>query len=539
MKKIFNIFIIVILFIKFCEIKQSYAQQVQLEWVANYGIQYNGWPVSVTIDRLGNSYVCGSVSNSSLWYQVATIKYNNSGIQQWVKINGDSTEQENFPVSINLDTAGNLYVAGYSGNLNIPYYYGFLTKYNNNGSYSWTRKFYGNTNIFKYINMAIDKRGFIYVTGNTSPVPNQIFIIKYNSSGDSIWTRNYSAGGYNGPSSVSLTLDTLFNVYIGGTISTYPARFLYLVIKYDSNGNFLWDQIYGNPMWRQQLRKIAVDNSSNVYTTGTLQPYNSGNNSTFLTLKYNSYGVQQWVKSIYSQYNDEACALTLDYSNNVIVTGYRLVGPNTNYIYKTIKYNTNGDSIWENLYIDTSTNGHYDQSYSILSDSSNNVYISGQTPNNITTIKYSNSGVQQWLMNYSGSAAWGGLAIDNARNLLVLGSDNLGYLLIKYSQFLGVNPISNTIPKNFTLSNKPNPFNPQTKICFSLPFEAKVDIHIYDILGRRIEKIFDKDIKAGDYEINWNGKNFSSGIYFCKLNALFKNDNLNSISRTIKLVLNK
>jgi hypothetical protein len=80
------------------------------------------------------------------------------------------------------------------------------------------------------------------------------------------------------------------------------------------------------------------------------------------------------------------------------------------------------------------------------------------------------------------------------------------------------------VPNSFNLSqNYPNPFNPVTKIKFSLPAlklrEAGVPVKliIYDILGREIATIVNEQLKPGSYEIEWDGSQYSSGIYLYKL----------------------
>jgi hypothetical protein len=76
------------------------------------------------------------------------------------------------------------------------------------------------------------------------------------------------------------------------------------------------------------------------------------------------------------------------------------------------------------------------------------------------------------------------------------------------------------IPKVFALyQNYPNPFNPSTLIKFDLPKSEYVEFNIYDIAGRLVESIIDRELKAGVYTIDWNAQKYSSGVYFYKLTA--------------------
>jgi hypothetical protein len=75
-------------------------------------------------------------------------------------------------------------------------------------------------------------------------------------------------------------------------------------------------------------------------------------------------------------------------------------------------------------------------------------------------------------------------------------------------------------PKSYGLfQNYPNPFNPTTKIKYQLPKSSNVVVSVYDIDGRLVKTLVDKYQSAGEYSINWNGQNASSGIYFFRLDA--------------------
>ncbi|MHA2276346.1 MAG: T9SS type A sorting domain-containing protein, partial [Candidatus Kariarchaeaceae archaeon] len=74
--------------------------------------------------------------------------------------------------------------------------------------------------------------------------------------------------------------------------------------------------------------------------------------------------------------------------------------------------------------------------------------------------------------------------------------------------------------KSFALyQNYPNPFNPATKIKFSLPKQEKVKIEIFNALGQKIITLVNKTYRAGQHEIDFNGKYISSGVYFYRIEA--------------------
>ena len=97
----------------------------------------------------------------------------------------------------------------------------------------------------------------------------------------------------------------------------------------------------------------------------------------------------------------------------------------------------------------------------------------------------------------------------------------------------GVNQVTSIVPDEFKLNdNFPNPFNPVTKFSFQIPKSTFVSIDVFDNRGRKIEKIFSGMMTAGKYEVNFNGINYASGIYFYRVTTAEN-------SETKKMVLNK
>ncbi|QQS37774.1 MAG: T9SS type A sorting domain-containing protein [Ignavibacteriales bacterium] len=76
------------------------------------------------------------------------------------------------------------------------------------------------------------------------------------------------------------------------------------------------------------------------------------------------------------------------------------------------------------------------------------------------------------------------------------------------------------IPEKFELSqNYPNPFNPATTISYSIPVKADVTIKVFDILGNEVHTLVNESKDAGNYSINFNASDLSSGVYFYNIKA--------------------
>jgi len=91
------------------------------------------------------------------------------------------------------------------------------------------------------------------------------------------------------------------------------------------------------------------------------------------------------------------------------------------------------------------------------------------------------------------------------------------------SKITGVEDVT-VVPAAFALSaNYPNPFNPSTKINFSLPVKANVSIVVFNILGQAVSKLVDQEYEAGSHSVTFNAENLGSGVYIYKLNAVGAN----------------
>lgn len=92
------------------------------------------------------------------------------------------------------------------------------------------------------------------------------------------------------------------------------------------------------------------------------------------------------------------------------------------------------------------------------------------------------------------------------------------FALFKFQSPIGIQPVSNQIPKVFMLSqNFPNPFNPSTKIKFSIPEGGYTKLSVHDITGREIAVPVKENLGRGEYEILFDAARLPSGIYLYRI----------------------
>ncbi len=276
----------------------------------------------------------------------------------------------NGPVDVVTDPLGNVYVTGNTGNYStFPTSYFFQTiKYSTTGVQQWVNTFAGTTQHALSSGLVINGNGVVIV----------------GSSSDTL-----SDGTNNGGRAVLLNLDL-------------------------NSGNAIWTSYLNGPASTPYSGGTAVTNdlNGNIYIAGGMDNVaDAGSTQVCMVAKYSASGSLQW----YSTYDGQATypiatALTLDPSNNVIVTGTAENSTSGFTEYHTVKFDNTGNQSWASIFSEGGFLKNDASSFlnnNIVADSAGNSYICGQVLNaagtgpDFVTIKYSPSGAQLWTADFN------------------------------------------------------------------------------------------------------------------------------------------
>ena len=492
--------------------------QVQQEWVSWYSApgNSNDRPTAIAVDTSGNVYSAGYNSNTPI-YGFLIVKYNPAGQQQWAKVQ-TVTPQTTLPVSkkVGIDRQQNVIVAGNDDLWRI-------FKYDSGGNLLWQQSYqYGWVN-----SLAIDDSSNIYVcgSGSGSGTSTDYVVIKYNPQGVQQWLAYYDSGLYDWP--YSMFVDKYRNIYVTGHSANNQNDNDFVTVKFDSQGILKWSARYVSPTSSGASGTcVTADHNGNCFASGVAANFNENN---FFTIKYSPLGDTLWTRG-YSNISSidlvQPFEIAADNFGNAIVMGR---GYTVSDCYATIKFDGTGNLLWaRNL-------PGFPEDMKL--DNEDNIYVSGTAYyiNNAFrvsgVVKYDESGNQKWVKYWNGPAdssytAGGNLTIDAAKNvytnataILIPGVSFDDIVTIKYSQPIGIEPISTTISSEFKLhQNYPNPFNPNTKIKYEIiKNNSQVSLRVFDITGRSLTDLVDEKQNKGVYEIGFNANSFSSGVYFYRL----------------------
>lgn len=90
--------------------------------------------------------------------------------------------------------------------------------------------------------------------------------------------------------------------------------------------------------------------------------------------------------------------------------------------------------------------------------------------------------------------------------------------IVSFESITDIGEVKENLPVDFYLSqNYPNPFNPVTRINFEIPVEGRVELKVFDLLGREVKSLVDGFKSPGKYNVELNGSDMASGVYFYQL----------------------
>ncbi len=424
--------------------------QVETAWVALYdgGAYGDEEPHDLCIDAQGNVYVTGEGKSLTNYYSdILTVKYDSSGQEVWVaRYNGPGNEDD-AGSAIAVDAQGNVYVAG---GAMMSYYDGnaCLIKYSPDGQELWVILPGDSLEFQSFCDLAVEAEGFVYVTGalyteSSVGTYEDYWTLKFDGNGGQLWAAQYTGiGEHVRDEARALALDTESNVYVTGfsegNDSPYSDYFDIATVKYNADGEQQWEARYTNGEddfgW-----DVAVDIQGYVYVAGYSRA--SATDEDWVTLKYDALGTESWAQRYDGPGHDEdeAYALVVNPAGEVYVAGYGWGGNpsqgGTSDDFTTVKYSSSGVQQWVAVYADSQQN--VDQACDIAIDNDGCVYTTGYLHQpwsnyytDIATIKYNPSGQQQWIMIYSGAGNGNDqarrIAVDPQRSVYVLGRAQSG-----------------------------------------------------------------------------------------------------------------
>lgn len=450
-------------------------------------------------------------------------------------------------IGIGVATSGeDIVVAGIRGDTTNDW---LIVKYDRNGDTLWTRTY--DTGIYDYaIDAAFDPQGNIIVSGLSFTFRNHEFLelnekksqikklshsfnpfnpirhrrnekdqliyaltVKYNSLGDTLWSRTQDMAFAYGAGT-----DDQGNVYVSGSFIDFVAGTDFWLAKYSPSGELVWTRTFDFTPEDYGYR-LSVDRSNNIIMTGYSGEYPICD---LMLLKFNSNGDTLWTRRVDSGNEDYGISVATDEFNNIIVAG--VTGSMSNYDFLILKYDSLGNLLWTRTF----DWGVDDQAFGIGCDPRNNIFVGGMTGDfglyDYLTIGYSPAGETIMTAFYDNGSddMLQDLAVDNAGNIIVTGGSmdtilfSYDFLTIKYLNLVGISETQKLKTQNL-ITLTPSIIASQRRFILNLPNSDYYSINFYDVTGRVSAKLFQGYLSQGPH--NFPAPNLNSGIYFIKIES--------------------
>jgi len=354
----------------------SYGDTVWTNYYSGAG-NHRDQATAIAVDTLTlDVYVAGFTYYSSANnYDAVLIKYNGSGVQQWVETFNGAGSYYDAASAICIRGAY-VYITGASfGGLSTLVDY-FTIKYDKvTGSQIWVATYDNNGNNDVAYGITVDSNDSVFVTGGsqTSSTNWDYATVAYDASGAQAYVTRVTGAGYGLDRATAITTDNRGFVYFTGGSMNVSGNYDYRTIKMNSAGTIIYNKTYDFENLDDIANAIAVDTMGNAYITG--QSKSSMNDNDYCTIKYDSAGNQVWVKRYDGDAHGSDIAHNLFwdiYNNNLYVTGESSNGADQDYL--TISYNHNGQELWHQIY----DGGADDIAYDIIADNTD-VYVTGSS----------------------------------------------------------------------------------------------------------------------------------------------------------------
>ncbi len=347
-------------------------------WAITHNVGLNAYGEGIAVDNDGNVYVAGSIKSSTggvYEYDFLTLKYDSAGNLLWTATFDGGFEDR--AQDIILDGNGNLYVTGYSYNDTDSDY--LTVKYDaSSGNEIWHRRYDNDESYDAAHGIAIDQSGSIYVTGAAD---YNFLTLKYDALGNSqifaIYDNGYQEYGE------SVATDSAGNVYVSGSISpgSQNPNYGFITIKYDPAGNELWTVSNSEGDTEYSVYDTTTDSAGNLYIAGDIKgPENSSKD--YLIIKLDPNGNELWRTTYDRGFTDRAYGIAVDNSGNVYVTGSSQNSSEPDCI--TLVLNADGEITGINGFGTTTVD--WGRDVAIGNDGS--IYLAGRSNWSIFTLKY-------------------------------------------------------------------------------------------------------------------------------------------------------
>ena len=531
----------------FLLLQATNANAISHQWSNGYGDGSDQTANSIALDPAGNVIISG-LFDGSLNFGSTTLncgtstglflaKLDASGNQLWSKCLGNGLDESTnrFALDANSDI---LLSTDFSGTVNFGGGMitsqgtrdGIIAKFDSDGNHVWSRSFGGPSATVQVEAAGVDGAGNLIVVGaftgtvdfgdsteTSAGFGANTFVAKFDPNGAQLLSMRYR-GDFLKVTALSGDSqgDIVLTGYHGGTFDfgggpfTSTALYNVFLVKLAADGSHVWHHTIGQSGLNYAY-DLVVGGADHIVVTGHFNgpmdfgggAINTAGGYDIFVAKFRADGSHMWSRGFGDAGSQKAFSVAVDDAGMVTIGGHFNGtvdfggGPFTASTddYCVAQFNPNGGHFWSDMFDVFSFGLPTDEPYSIsvAANPSGELAFAG-------SFKYSlDCGGGQ----LTGDASWNVFAA-------MFGSNPTG--------------IPPHTPGKSLLRAHPNPFNSQTTIRYVVPTAGRVTLRVYDVQGRQVRTLVDRDGIPGQYTARWDGLDDSgraaaSGVYILRLRS--------------------
>ena len=294
---------------------------------------------------------------------------------------------------------------------------------------------------------------------------------------------------------------------------TNETTYFWRVNATNIGGTSAWSTVFSFKTINIQYTVSTSSNPTNGGTTSGAGTYELGQSVTIMATPYTNYSFINWTENGTQVSTDSNYEFTIISDRNLVANFSIIPSLSVSPAFREVN-SLSGSS-----------------EFTVLNTTGGTMSWSAVSNADWINIPDDTTGVNNGMINFNYQANAGEARVGTITITAAGATGSPKTVEVRQASYTSVDKLNSGKPVSFKLfQNYPNPFNPTTMIEFQLPSSSFVVIKVFNLAGKEISTLVEKQYTAGIYHVEWNASGLTSGVYYYRIHA-------DKYSETKKMIL--